>query len=184
MIKKNFENEVLDTIWYEALKNKLNKVAVQPARIDDMLFKQINDVINSKKSKFSSVEEKVKEMIERSGLSNYIKEQNKIKLSKKANSNVKLFEEYPNVKKTIDNIIEEYKGTVPVISVIDKIDRYHSNEIKDKSLLNDNNLKQYIVNRNLQLKSDPEYSPTLGKNHYKNEESEGEDMFVSLFNTK
>lgn len=184
MIKKNLEKEILDTIWYEALKNKLNKVAVQPARVDDLLFNQINDVIKSKKSKFSSVEEKVNEMIERSGLSNYLKEQQKIKLSKKAQSNIKIFEEYPNIKQTIDNIIEEYKGTVPVISVLERVGRYYANELKDKSLLDDNLLKQYIVDKNLQHKIEPEQSSTLGKNHYKNEESDKEDMFSSLFSTK
>ena len=186
MIKKSFEKEILDTYWAESLKNKLNKIAVQPKRVDDLLFR-VNEVVDSKKSKFSSVEDKVSEMIERSGLAAYLKDK-KIKLSKKAelqqetsNETIETFKKYPNIKKTIDNIIEDSKGTLPVIGIVDKVSRLHEKEIKDNTLFQDNGLKKYIAQKNLEYKAKPEVSNNLGKNFHSIEQDE-QDLFLDTLN--
>jgi|688.fasta_scaffold873316_2 hypothetical protein len=177
MIKKSFENSILDSYWAEALKNKLDKVAVQSKRVDDILFNRINDVVKSKSSKFSSVEDKVKEMLERSGVNSYSKN---IKMSKKAevnenNSGPKLFQKYPQILNTLENIIKDSKGTLPVIAILDKLHSLHKRDVEDQSLFQDDSLKQFIVRKNLEIKAQPEQSSTLGKNHFK------EDLEENIF---
>lgn len=188
MIKKSFENSVLDKYWEESLKANLEKVAVQSKRVDDLLFHKITDVVKSKQSKFSSVEDKVNEMMERSGLNAYLK--NNVKLSKKANSKneedtevninindnkenqnhtVRLFKECPQALNTLDNIIQDSKGTLPVIGIIDKLHKLHGRDIHNDALFQDDSLKQFIAQKNLEVKAKPEESSTLGKNHFKDD---------------
>jgi len=184
MIKKTFENQVLDTYWYESLKNKINKVAVNPKRVDDQLFHQINDVIRSKKSKFSSVEEKVKEMMERSGVNNFNSVKLSNKISKKAEveeNKIRLFEKIPEVKNTIKNIIDDSKGSLPLISILEKLKDFYSNDLDSEEEFNmfeDEALKKYIVQENLKVKSKPEKSNNLGKNHFKNETEDDTNNFL------
>jgi len=187
MIKKSFENSVLDKYWGELLKTNLEKVAVQSKRVDDLLFHKITDVVKSKQSKFSSVEDKVNEMMERSGLNAYL--QNNVKLSKKANSDedteanininekedsnsnhtVRLFKECPQALNTLENIIQDSKGTLPVIGIIDKLHKLHGRDIHNDALFQDDSLKQFIAQKNLEIKAEPEESSTLGKNHFKDD---------------
>lgn len=177
MIKKSFENSVLDKYWEELLKTNLEKVAVQSKRVDDLLFHKITDVVKSKQSKFSSVEDKVNEMMERSGLNAYL--QNNVKLSKKANSEnkdtqnqnntIRLFKECPQALNTLDNIIQDSKGTLPVIGIIDKLHKLHGRDIHNDALFQDDSLKQFIAQKNLEVKAEPEESSTLGKNHFKDD---------------
>lgn len=188
MIKKSFENSVLDKYWEESLRANLEKVAVQSKRVDDLLFHKITDVVKSKQSKFSSVEDKVNEMMERSGLNAYLK--NNVKLSKKANSEedvevninindnkenenqnhaVRLFKECPQALNTLENIIQDSKGTLPVIGIIDKLYKLHRRDIHNDSLFQDDSLKQFIAQKNLEVKAEPEESSTLGKNHFKDD---------------
>lgn len=50
----------------------LNKDAVQPRRVDESIFNQINSIMNGK-SKFTSVDAAVRDMQDRSGLTAYLK---------------------------------------------------------------------------------------------------------------
>lgn len=57
--------------WLKNLSNALEKEAVQPRRVDQNLFEQINSIMNNK-SKYTSVEAAVEDMKSRSGLTAYL----------------------------------------------------------------------------------------------------------------
>lgn len=160
MIKKQSDNYLSEAYWLEKIK-----IAVESKRVDKQLFSDLNSIVKSKKSKYSSVSEAVKEMMERSGLTKYL-ESKKIsnKVSKKANTNIKLFEVCPQAETTLNNIIESAKGYLALPAVISKLKSYHLNDVKDPSLFEDDNLSKYIINKNIQLKADDSnISSNLGK---------------------
>lgn len=166
----------------EDFKKNLKKIAVKSKKDDDFLFNQINSVIKSKKPKYSSVSEAVKEMMERSGLTSYLKQKDlQTKLSKKANENVRLFSEFPQAKITIDNFIESMGGYSPIPAVVSKIKSIHSLDVKDNSLFEDESLIKYIANKNIEEKSKnpkSENNSLLGKIHQENDTEKEEPSIL------
>jgi len=57
--------------WMKDFANNIEKSAVRPYKEDQSIFDQINSVMNNSKSKYSNVDEAVKDMQERSGLLAY-----------------------------------------------------------------------------------------------------------------
>lgn len=153
MKKKN------DDLMNDFIKN-LEKIAVQPYEKDQSLFNQINSIINGKHSKFSSVEDKVKDMQERSGYSAYL---NKLKAETEDNHqkkvaqtkelNIELFNKYPQTKTTFDNLIRSTNGYWSVLALIDKVKSTYANDISDQALFNDKSLIEYLTKQNLQTKA-------------------------------
>lgn len=181
MVKK--DNFLSDIYWAEKIKINLEKNAVQSRRNDQYLFNndKIYSVIRSKKPKYSSVPEAVKEMMERSGLTSYLQNQQNIKLSKKANTNIKLFNEFPQAQVTLDNIIESMGGYSAISAVISKLKNIHSMDIKDHSLFEDENLLSYIAKKNMEEKSKnpkPQDNSLLGKIHHESDESENNESIL------
>lgn len=183
MIKKNNDEFLSEAYWIEKLKHNLNKVAVQSKEKDYNVFNtnSLNSIIRSKKPKYSSVADAVKEMMERSGLTAYMQEQQNVKFSKKANHEIRLFKEFPQAELTLNNIIESMGGYSPIVAVISKLKSIHSNDIKDNSLFEDESLIKYVANKNMEEKAknpQAQQNSLLGKIHHENDEEKEEKSIL------
>lgn len=147
--------------WLKQFEQKLQKGAVQP-RSNDNLFDQINSIMNGK-SKYPSVQAAVDDMMQRSGLTAYL---NNVKTSSptvnktaqvQQKNNVKMpkvIEKKPEIKKTLENIIKETKGNMPVPVIISRLHSLHANDISDDSVWEDEDLIKLVSKYNLQAKID------------------------------
>lgn len=165
---------------YPNWMNDFAKKSVQPYRKDEeSVFDQISSIINSSKPKYSSVEDAVKDMQERSGLLAYQKQMRSfaeaIKIAgctceheeKNEKPKIKIFEIKPQVQSTIDNFIEDTHGNLPIPSIIERAKSIHKNDITDDSSWDDDGLLSYINDKSIDVKkqnptNDDQYT-TLGK---------------------
>ena len=108
--------------WYSTFIDSLEKSAVKSKRDDYSLYDQINSIVSDKGSKFSSVEAKVSDMVERVGLKKMLANnanETKQTLNAKAQltmqeaavPQVKTFASIPELKTFIDNYVDGHKGT-------------------------------------------------------------------------
>jgi len=108
--------------WYANFIDGLEKNSVKSRKDDYSLYDQINSIVSDKGSKFSSVEAKVSDMVERTGLkkmlaqiTNDTKQQLNAKaqltMQEAAVPQVKTFASIPELKTFIDNYIDGHKGT-------------------------------------------------------------------------
>lgn len=185
-MKKSFytnqDQAITDKLWAEALGN-LNKEAVQQADITE----KINNIVNnSQKKKFKSVAEKVEDMISRSG---FDKLKKTIKVSHadapvQQKNSIKIFELYPSIKNTIDNICTSSNGLLSIPAILGKAKSIHSSEVADDSLWTDVNFLSYIARSNLACKvnQSKDFNSTLGTVDYTNSEvnDASNDVFSSL----
>ncbi len=171
MIRKSNDSEFSDALMSE-FEKELSKKAVRSVEKDNDLFNQINHVIRSKKQKFSSVNDMVEEMKERSGLNKFIKARQAQKIA-----NQDVLQKHPEIKQTIKNYVEETKGTLPTQAILEKIKSLFKSTIPDEQFWNDEALIKHIssVNYAERINNPKEsVSGNLGKNLFKNEEDIGE----------
>jgi hypothetical protein len=178
IISRNADEEAGEDNWLNQLDKKLNKEAVQPKRIDQSLFDQMNSIMNGK-SKHTSVEAAVEDMKQRSGLTAYLEkvklseEENRSTTIKKASDNNSVMEKkvdltpvllkkVPSIKSTIENYIRDTKGNLPVPAIIDKIRTIHQNDVSDAKDWDDDKLIIYVSNLNLKAKKD---NPAVFQNY-------------------
>lgn len=160
-----------DQFWTNEIEKSLEKTAVQPKRVDDSVFNQINSIMNNK-SKYSSVEEAVIDMMQRSGYSDYKKvSSNDSSNRKSASTEPRLFEtEIGNdIKNFIENKVKSSRGQFDVGAIIGDIKTVFGNQIIDKKLLDDPVLSIYINEANkAEMKDSPKDSVNLnmGKANY------------------
>lgn len=139
--------------WLTQLEKNLERTAVEPRR-DKSLQDQIMSIMNnSEKSKFSSVEDAVQDMRERSGLTAYLEKVKRAAASyalKKAQSNTTptIFTSAPTVKNTLENFIRETRGNSTVPAIIEKLKEIHRMDIPDPKDWEDDNLVRYISEMN------------------------------------
>lgn len=183
-ISRNSDQELYEDNWLEQLEKQLNKVAVQPARIDNSLYNQITSIMNGK-PKYTSVEAAVEDMKERSGLTSYLSNLNKQssdtdnkdkiaatlnkinkyvndELKKKAQQTPSVIEKHPAIGSTIQNYIRNTRGNLPIPAIIEKVRSIHSSDVSDLRDWDDENLIKYISRLNLQEKAN---NPETYKNH-------------------
>lgn len=131
--------------WFSDFVDNLNKQAVKSKREDYSLYDQINAIVGDKASKFSSVEEKVSDMINRTGLKKMLEA--KAQLIENDHSTPTLFSSIPELKTFIDNYIDARPGT-SIDAVIH--DALKINQIKNKLPEGDDmpeEVKRYINNK-------------------------------------
>jgi len=148
--------------WLYRLQDQLEKRSVHSRKKDDSLYNRINYIIQNKKSKFSSVEEAVKDMQARAGYLDYIKSEN----TKTASDETpEIFKLNPAIKETLDTFIMDSKGNLPSPAVLNKIRSLFDKNVKDKSMWEDEKLLRYVVKSNLSQKAnyDNEINQNLGK---------------------
>lgn len=107
--------------WFLEYVKNLEKNAVKSKKDDYALFDQINNILGNK-SKYSNVDEAVKDMARRTGLYDMLRQQKQAQLNN-------IFEEIPAMKIFIDNYVKDRPGT-SVEAVIH--DLLKINDIKNK----------------------------------------------------
>lgn len=197
---KASDDQAAEDHWLKELENSLEKSAVKSRDDDYSLFHQINSVISGTKPKYSSVAAAVEEMKERSGLTAYLSKINKISeqendgkvasVNKQAQAvshdSPELFVQYPQVKKTFLNYIEDTKGNISVPGILYKVRNIHEQDVANHSLWDDENLLRFITSENLKAKSENSFNkPTednLGFTDRGNEhiDPENYDAFYGL----
>jgi len=148
--------------------------------------------MNNKKSKFSSVEDVVQDMRERSGLVAYLDKVRKaaaiLQSAKTAQDNTPVvFTKNPTIKNTLENYIRESRGNSTVPAILEKIKEIHRSDVADPADWEDENLVKFISVMNAKEKekypkNDAEYvdlgrAPRLQD---KDIDAENTDAFHSL----
>lgn len=139
----------------ELFKKELNKSAVQP--INKTVIDQINNIIN-KKSKFPSVNAIVEDMQQRSGYAEYLKNKKNANQDIQMNTsndsmNPDLFSVCPQAKDTVQNIVIESHGLLPVPAIIDRLMTIHKKDCRENKFWSDQKLVVYVYNINKNEKS-------------------------------
>jgi hypothetical protein len=169
VISRHADESIDENHWLKQFQNKLQKEAVQPKQVDRSLFDQITSIMNGK-SKYTSVEAAVDDMKNRSGLTAYL---DKVKVSESIDDNVTkvaevnsyddnnakdktpiVIQKKPIIANTIENIIRDSKGNLPVIAIIEKVKSIHHNDVSDDMAWDDDNLIMHISGLNLKAKQD------------------------------
>jgi hypothetical protein len=178
--------------WMNQLAKNLERNAVEP-RQQKSMYDQINNIMNnSKKSKFSSVDDAVKDMQERSGLTAYLEKVKKAanrQAEKKAQAqnSPTIFSTAPMVKNTLENFVHETRGNATVPAILEKIKEIHRMDVPDPKDWEDDNLIRYISALNAKEKAkfpvnNSEYMD-LGRSPHlqdKDIDAENTDAFHSL----
>lgn len=184
--------------WMHQLAKNLETNAVEP-RNQKSMYDQINNIMNTKKSKFSSVDDAVQDMRERSGLKAYLDKVKSAAARKAAKtaqvqvpqtpqaSTPTIFTQAPMVKNTLENFVRETRGNATVSATLEKIKEIHRMDVPDPKDWEDENLIKYISNLKQTEKAkypqnDAEYME-LGKAPRlldKDIDAENEDAFRSL----
>lgn len=153
-VQKNSEESELSSDF-------ISKLSVQPYRSESdsmSVADQISAIINGRRPKYSSVEDAVKEMQERSGFKAHQDKlkvlADRIKSAAAEEEKIRVFKENPFIKNTIDNFIIDTKGNLPIPSIIDRIKSIHKKDVSDDSAWDDESLMNYINLVSLKAKKD------------------------------
>lgn len=175
IINRQTSSSYAEDSWFSHLQKSLIKESVKSKKEDSSLFDQINSIMNNTNSKYSSVDEAVKEMQERSGLSAYL---NKLRASEKINKKIateidntlakqiNVINKYPNIYNTIVNYINDSNGNLPVPAVLEQVKSIHRNDIADPKDWEDPNLIKLISELNQKYRKEHNFKGTeedLGK---------------------
>jgi hypothetical protein len=165
VINRNTDENISEDHWLKEFEKKLLKDAVQPRNNSSSLYDQINSIMNGSKPKYPSVQAAVDDMMQRSGLSNYLKvsedneeSQKKVAQSnepapKKTRSDVPdVIAENPAILRTIENYIKSTRGNLPVPAIVDKIRTIHQGDVSEDKMWEDDKLIRLISNLNLEAK--------------------------------
>jgi len=166
IISRNADNGIEEDHWLRQFQKKLEKGAVQPKSVDEYM----NSIISGK-SKYPSVEAAVKDMQDRSGLTEYL---DNIKKSEEVDdSSVKktasddndviekempaeslpvVIKKFPSIKDTLQNIVTETKGNLSIPAIIDRLKSIHHSDISDGKDWEDDGLIIFVSKVNLEEK--------------------------------
>ena len=141
--------------FFTELSNNLEKTAVQPIRVDNSIFHQINDIMNGTQSKFNSVSDVVDDMKKRSGLTAYLEKMSKSNekmISTAGDNNYSFDTNCDKVLLTLTNIVKSTKGGLAVPAILEKLKQIHYNDCDDK-FWDDPQLLNIVAKLNLDEKS-------------------------------
>ena len=156
--------------WFQEYARNIDRQAVHSGDQDRSMFDQISEIMGTK-SKFSTVEDAVRDMRERTGLTEFLSKATKATTAANAEAilaNVKcaseddnlevslpadteqpsIFKDHPKIEKFIAQYIKSRKGHTSVASVMSDIGRIFK-EI-DTVHLDDKNLKHFISEKILE----------------------------------
>jgi hypothetical protein len=182
VVTRQSDAENNDDHWLKQFENSLQKNSVQ-SRDSANLFDQINSIMNTK-SKYPSVQAAVDDMMHRSGLSDYLSnvklsehetegrpkkaqvtsqqatppQQNPVQNAPAHNQqNDKtpdVIKEKGSILTTLQNIIKDTKGNMPLSAIISKLHSLHARDVSEESAWDDENLIRLVSQLNLQAKKD------------------------------
>lgn len=164
--------------WFNDFAKNLEKNSVEPVR-QQSLYEQINNIIN--KSKYSSVEEKVKELQQRTGLYNIL---NNIKSASAQIEEPAIFSTIPEMKVFIDNFVNDRPGTsIPAVcEALLNLDgiraKMNANDLSEdvKKYIND----KIIENRSVKGLDKDDINFNIGKVDYSDNGNEKDDPLSGL----
>ena len=168
VISRQSDGEHSDDHWLREFENKLEKTSVQPR--GQSVFDQITSIMNTK-SKYPSVQAAVDDMMQRSGLTDYldnvkISEETLDERTRKTADNHKeeqrkehsggrmpqVIQQRPDIMRTLDNIVRESRGNLPIPAIIAKLRSLHAQDIADESAWEDERLVHLVSQANLRAK--------------------------------
>jgi hypothetical protein len=168
-INRQSDTDFSEDRWLRAFEDKLQKGAVQP-RSQVNLFDQINSIMNNSKSKYTSVQNAVEDMMSRSGLKDHMEsikishqESSKkvaqqhatsIEPKKEDDKTPQVIKDKPDILQTLDNIIKDTRGNMSIPAIIGKLRSLHSGDITNESDWDDERLLRLVSKMNLQAKKD------------------------------
>jgi len=116
-----------DPEWADDFFKNLEKNSTTPK---NSIYDQINEILGNTKSKYSTVEDAVKDLQHRTGLSKYLQEKKAGKTGYvPGHSEPEIFKKVPELKIFIDNFTESRPG-ISIQAIIDEVLKIKS--IKDK----------------------------------------------------
>ncbi len=176
VVSRNADENIGEEHWLKQFEKNLQKGAVQPRQIEDTLYSQINTIMNGK-SKYPSVDAAVEDMMQRSGLNDYL---HKIKLSEQETTSRKVanitsaptadendamkkkvevekvtpvvIKKCPSIQNTLENYIRDTKGNLSIPAIIAKIQGIHSSDVSEAQDWEDDNLIRLVSKLNLEAK--------------------------------
>lgn len=170
VISRQSDSEYSDDHWLRQFENTLQKTSVQPR--GESIYDQITSIMNTK-SKYPSVQAAVDDMMHRSGLSDYLdnvklSEETLDEKSKKTAENHKeelreklrdskvpqVIQQKPSILNTLENIVRESRGNLPVPAIIARLRSLHAQDIADEAAWEDERLVRLVSRVNLQAKRD------------------------------
>lgn len=200
VVSRQSDSSYSEDHWLKEFENKLQSTAVQPR--GNSLFDQISSIMNTK-SKYPSVQAAVDDMMHRSGLTAHL---NNIKTSTEETDSSKkvaqaqdnqpakhdhkkgpkILDKIPGLKRTLENIIKETRGNMPISAVIARLQSLHAKDTSDKSIWEDDELLRLVSKCNLEAKkSNPgvfENFDNLGQTDHGNNESDVDPSNTDAFN--
>jgi hypothetical protein len=203
VINRQSDEENSEDHWLKQFERTLQKGAVQP-RGGDNLFEQINTIMNGK-SKYPSVQAAVDDMMQRSGVTDYInvsatETKGKPKTAQQAaaqpvpniptkkvdNDTPTVIKQKPSILRTLENIIKDTHGNMPVPAVISRLHTLHANDVTDEAAWEEDNLIRLVSKFNLQAKANNPTSyenyDNLGQGDHSTADSEIDPSNTDAFN--
>lgn len=176
VVSRNSDEYVSEDHWLKQFEKKLEKGAVQP-RSQDSLYDQINSIMNGTSPKYPSVQAAVEDMMQRSGLTNYLEikesqEQNDettkvatdqnndfdksvpVERKQEDTTTPDVIRENPSILKTLENYIRTTRGNLPIPAIIDKLRSIHRADVSEDKKWEDDKLIRLVSKMNLQAKKD------------------------------
>lgn len=169
VINRQSDASESDDHWLRAFENSLQKTSVQPR--GNSLHDQISSIMNAK-SKYPSVQAAVDDMMQRSGLTDYLQtkvssdeetstptksrktaqDQNDRKEKKDDPKTPQVMKEKPSIMRTLENIIKETRGNMSVPTIISRLRSLHASDVSDDGAWEDEKLIRLVSNCNLTAK--------------------------------
>jgi hypothetical protein len=164
-ISRNSDSNIEEDHWLKQFEKSLKKESVQSRNVDQSLFDQISSIMNGAKSKYSSVDDAVKEMKERSGLAAYLSKAESLSnkkvaqdvndtFDKKVPGNIdkviipSAIKKCPSIKTTIENYIRSTNGNLALPAILEHIKSIHKEDVQDADW-EDSNLLKFISQVNV-----------------------------------
>ena len=175
VVNKQSDAQFSEDHWLKQFEDKLQKTSVQPRSQD--VSDEINSIMRNSKSRYPSVQAAVDDMMHRSGLSSYLdtvktSEENTDKQPKKTAQNQApqsgqtqpapavdpktpdILVQKPSIMKTLQNIIQQSHGNIPVPAVISRLHGLHAQDVSDENAWDDEKLIRLVSKMNLEAKTD------------------------------
>jgi hypothetical protein len=167
VVSRQSDEPYSDNHWYQQFQDKLQKTSVQPR--GQGLFDEIASIMHNSTPKYPSVQAAVDDMMQRSGLTAYLdmsKTSQDHEVSKPAAKKTaqagpsqdpkmpNVIQAVPSILHTLQNIIQDSKGNLPVPAIISRLRSMHARDIAEESDWEDEKLIRLVSRLNLQAKTD------------------------------
>jgi hypothetical protein len=195
VISRQSDSEFSDDHWLREFEASLQKTSVQPK--GKSTYDEITSIMNTR-SKYPSVQAAVDDMMHRSGLSTYLEtvkeSQEHVSRQKptktaqhKDHSNMpRVIQEIPGAARTLDNIVKESKGNLPISAILQRLRALHAKDTADESVWDDEKLLHLISQLNLEAKKNNpgvfENFDNLGKTDHANLDTDIDASNTDAFN--